>query len=932
MKKIVRIAGITAGSLLALIILAGLLIPVFFKDKIKDKVETEINAMLNASVKFDDYKLSLFKAFPNAAFSITDVSVTGKDKFEVDTLASLQSFDIVFNLASIFSDSGYEVKSLVINKPYINAIVLKDGSANWDIMKADTAAVEEETPTTSPSSFKLQMKEFRINDARIRYNDASSDMNAFVDDLDFLLKGNMSATRTDLDMMVNVAALTFGMEKINYLSSAKIELKATIDAFLDSMEFVLKDNYFKINDIMLAFSGKVSMPGDDIITDLKFNTSETSFKSLLSMVPAIYMKGYEDLRASGSFSLDGNVTGTYSSADSTMPNAKINLMVENGVISYPALPEKITAIALKTVVDFNGIDMDLTTVDVSNFHMELAGNPFDFGFHLATPMSDPSFALKAVGKIDLAKLQQAVPMDSISLNGLIDMAMTMSGRMSMVEKEQYDKFTAEGKLNIKSMVVDMTGMPVISIAEASLVMTPAYSELTRLIMRVGDKSDFSISGRLENYIPYIFSDGIISGKLNLTSSLIDANNIMEKMVSDTTVTPEDTSSLAVIVIPRNISFDFNASVGKLIYDNLEATNFRGNIVVNDGVVTLKNTGMDALGGKILMNATYDTRDTLKPTVKADLALTSIGVKSAFNTFNSVQSLAPAAKGIDGNVSVTFNYESLLGSDMMPVISSLAGSGTIKSDQLQIVESKTFDKVKSVIKLSDKYSNVVKNINASFTISNGRVYVKPFDTKLGNIKMNISGDQGLDKTLNYVIKAEVPASELGESVNSLISSLSSQASAFGLSFKPADVLKINLNVGGTYTDPVVKPFFGGSSSTTSATGSVVSAVKEQATEKISDAAREQSDRLLKEAEEQAQKVRDEAAAAAKTIREQAEIQSAKLIKEAEPKGMLAVAAAKKVAEKTKTEANKKATALETEANAKADKLIADAKAKSDEMLK
>lgn len=929
MKKIARIAGITLGSLIILILAAALLIPVFFKDKIKNKVETEINAMLNANVKFSDYNLSLFKAFPKAAFSISDVSVTGKDKFEGDTLASIKSFDLVFNLASIFSDSGYEIKSLVIDKPYINALVLKDGSANWDIMAEDTTTVTE-TETESASSFKLQMKEFRINDARIRYSDKQADMAAFLDDLDFLLKGNMSAIRTDLDMLLNVGALTFGMEKINYLSAAKIELKATVDALLDSMNFTLKDNYLKINDIKLAFSGNVAMPGDDITTDLKFSTSDNSFKSLLSLIPAVYMEGFEDLRASGTFSLDGNVTGVYSSADSTMPNAKLNLLVDNGVISYPDLPEKISAIALKTAVDFNGTNMDLTTVDVSKFHMELAGNPFDFAFHLATPMSDPSFALKAVGKIDLAKLQQAVPLDSISLNGIIDMAMTMSGRMSMVEKEQYDKFTAEGKLNIKSMVVDMTDMPLISISEASMILTPAYSELTKLNLKVGEKSDFSITGRLENYIPYIFSDGIIAGNLNLASSLIDANDIMKSMASDTT-SVEDTTSLAVIVIPKNISFNFDASVKKLLYENLEATNFKGNIVVKDGIVTLNNTGMDALGGKILMNAVYDTRDSLKPMVKADLAMTTIGVKKAFDAFNSVKLLAPGANGLDGNVSVTLKYDGLLGSNMMPVISSINGAGTLKSDQLQIVQSDAFDKMKSVIKLSDKYTNIVKNINASFSIKDGRIYVKPFDVKLGNIKMNLGGDQGLDKKINYVVKTEIPRSDLGEAANSLVNSLASQAASYGLKFSPSDVIKINLNVGGTFSDPVIKPAFGESSSSTSMTGTATTAVKEQVTEKVTDVAKEQSDKLIKEAEEQAQKIRDEAASAAKTIREQADTQSAKLIKEAEAKGPLAVVAAKKIAEKTKTEAYKKATALETEANARADKLIEDAKAKSTELL-
>ncbi|MDZ7635012.1 MAG: hypothetical protein U5L72_11550 [Bacteroidales bacterium] len=47
--------------------------------------------------------------------------------------------------------------------------------------------------------------------------------------------------------------------------------------------------------------------------------------------------------------------------------------------------------------------------------------------------------------------------------------------------------------------------------------SPAYAELTGMAASMGEKSDFTLSGRLENYIPYIFSDGTINGNLSLRS-------------------------------------------------------------------------------------------------------------------------------------------------------------------------------------------------------------------------------------------------------------------------------------------------------------------------------------------------------------------------------------------------------------------------------
>ena len=56
----------------------------------------------------------------------------------------------MFNLKSLFGDKGYEIKSVSVNQPFLNAMVLEDGIANWDIMKETTEEIETDTvPETS---------------------------------------------------------------------------------------------------------------------------------------------------------------------------------------------------------------------------------------------------------------------------------------------------------------------------------------------------------------------------------------------------------------------------------------------------------------------------------------------------------------------------------------------------------------------------------------------------------------------------------------------------------------------------------------------------------------------------------------------------------------------------------------------------------------
>jgi len=930
-----KASSIILKSLLGIVLLILVLlftVPVIFKGKIKEKVVSVINESVNARVSFGDYKLGFFKNFPNLTFSMNDFSVAGTGDFESDTLATAKSINLIFNLSSLFGKEGYEVRSILIDAAKIKTLVLEDGSANWDIMKESD---ETESEGDSDSDIKILLREVKMLNSSFSYIDRESDMAAWLDDLSGSLSGDLTGSKSDLVINLNSDDFTFEMDDMKYISRVKANAIVNVLADLDSMIFRLRDNTVSLNDLQLKLAGTVIMPEDDIETDLTFMAEETSFKSLISLIPAFYMKDFQDLRADGSFNLSGSAKGVYSSADSTMPDISLNLSVKDGLISYPALPEQIRRINVESAIFVDGKDMDKTRVDVTGFHFELAGNPFDMRFYLRTPISDPDIDGSARGKIDLGALSKAVPMDSLELSGLIDIAVDLSGRMSMLEKSQYDRFQASGNIGLKDMTVLMTGYPGISIREADMAITPAYAELKKAELNIGSGSDFSLGGKLQNYIPYMLKDETISGNLSLYSRQIDMTEIMEGMSSDTE--DEDTTSLAVIKVPENIDFDFRAKVDKFSYNKINAENVSGHIVVKDGILSFRDTGMDLLGGKVAFNAAYDTRDTLNPFVNASLSVNNLAVKDAFETFNTIRMLAPTAKGVDGKFAFSLNFSSLLQKDFMPRIASITGDGKMQSSELTLVESAVFNTMKEVLKLGQGYTNTFKDLNLSFRIREGRIFVNPFNTRVGNIKMNVSGDQGLDQTVNYVIRTEIPRADLGNAANSLIDGLSAQASVFGLTVKPSDVIKVNVNVTGTFLKPLVKPFFGESAPESlsagirETAGESVKEKVEEARDKVKSEAEIQGDRLVQEAEETGQKLRDEAASAAEKIRQEARAQADRLIREAESKGPVAKLAAQKAADSVVKEADRRADQLIREADEKAIKLVDEAKSKREELI-
>ena len=934
MKRALKVSLITILSVIALFLALMLAFPVFFKEKIKEKVEQVINESVNAKVSFGDYRLGFFRNFPNLSFSLDNLTVAGIDKFEKDTLASVRSLNLVFNLSSLFSKTGYEIKTIIVRDARVKTIVLEDGSANWDIVVESEESGEEETA----SEMKILLRKISLLNSSVSYIDYESSIEAYLNKLSGNISGDMTLSETDLRIALDAEEFTFIMDGVKYISNAAAETRMDLLADLNNYKFTFRENYLAINDFRVNFTGWVAMPEDDIETDLSFSSEQTSFKTLLSLVPAFYMNDFAGLRAEGEFSFSGSAKGVYSDADSTLPDINLDLKVRNGLIDYPSLPEKITNINILSDLFVDGKDADRTVVNINAFHMQLAGNPFDMTFSLRTPVSDPDFTGSVKGRIDLTALSQAIPMDSISLAGLIDLSVEMAGRMSVLDKGRYDLFRAAGQMDIRNMKIGMSGYPEITVSEAGFEFTPAYAAMNKADLKIGSGSDFSLSGRLENYIPWFIRNEVIKGNLIMRSKMVDLNEIMSYMTDSSA---EDTTALALIKIPENIDLDFNAVIDRFEYDRIRADNVRGNLVVRDGILSVRNAGMNILGGNITMNADYDTRDTLKPVMKADLTVAGMAVRDAFNTFNTVEKLAPAAKGIDGRFSLRLNYNSLLGSDMMPLIHTISGGGRLQSDEVTLVESASYDKMKELLKLGDNFTNTFRDLNVSFNIADGRIFVSPFNVRAGGIRMNISGDQGIDQTLNYTILSEIPRASLGGSVNALIDNLSTQAAIFGFSYTPAEILKVNVRVTGTFGKPVVTPFFGTSADAgvpakaeevKAAVRQVVDEKVEQTLDKVRSEAEIQGERLVREAQERAQQLRDEAARAAERIRAEADGQAQKLLKEAESKGAVARLAAQKSADALKREADRRAEQVIREADVNANRLVEEAEAKRQEILK
>ena len=752
MKRILKIFV----AFIAVVLLLLLSVPYFFKGGIEELIKKEGNKMLNAEFDFGGLDISLIRNFPLASLTIEDFYLKGVGQFENDTLLSAGEVTAAVNVMSLFGDEGFDIRKILLDNVSVTAVVLPDSTVNWDVMK-DSG--EEDDTEESSSPFCIKLQELVIDNFGLVYDDRLGNMYARIIGMDAECSGDFGSSRTLLELVASINALTFSMDGVPFINNARIAADMNVDADLENNKFTLKENTLELNAIKAAVDGWVAMTDNGMEMDLRLNSNEIGFKEILSLVPAIYTRDFEGLKTDGQAKLGAYAKGSLI-GDSIVPEFNVELDVKDAMFQYPSLPAGVSGINVAANISNPGGSLDRTVVKVAPLSFVMANNPFSVSATLSTPMSDMQFDVAAKGVLDLGKVKEIYPLEEMALNGVVNADMGIKGRMSSIERGMYDKIAASGNLRLTDMLLAMDGMPDIEIKKSQLSFTPRYLQLDETVVMIGD-NDLTVDSRFENYMGYLLKGSTIKGNLNVRSNSFNLNDFM---ADDTAVTDEteavsapDTAALAVIRVPENIDFAMNAAFKELAFGNFTFRNVNGNLDIDEGKVDMKNLSLETMGGKVVVNGFYKAPAEVQPEFNASLKLSDIVFAQAYKELGVVQKMAPIFGGITGAFSGEMKINTKLDETMSPELHSLEGSGLLTTKDVSLDGVTVIQQVADILKKPELKKTSVKDVRVEFTISDGRVITKPFDVKLGDCRMNVSGSTGLDQTIDYVGKITIPES-------------------------------------------------------------------------------------------------------------------------------------------------------------------------------
>lgn len=793
-KKILKWIG---GILLVLIILL-FSTPFLFKGKIQDLVKKTINDNVNATVNFEKVDLSLLRNFPKATVSIQDLVVVNNEPFAGDTLVFAKDISLKMSVMELFKGAGepMNIESIAVANADVNVIVNEQGLANYDIaIKKD----DDEEDDSESTPFSLALNYYQVENINVKYTDLGSKMMFSVNELYHRGTGNLTENILDLDTE-SKGKVAFTMDGTKFLNDVNLSLKAMIAMDMDKMKFSFKENEALINQLPLKFDGSLQMLEEGQEYDLTFATPDSDFKNFLGLIPEAYAGNLKGVSTTGDFKVDGKVKGKLT--ETTIPTLAIHMSSNNSSFKYPDLPKAVQNILLDVnVMNETGIIKD-TYVDINKLSFKIDKDVFNAKAHIKNLTENAIVDAKFDGVINLANVSQAYPVKLDSpLTGVLKANVATNFDMNSVEKEQYQNIKSAGTMSLTGFNFETEAMAKpLQIQEAALTFNTSNVTLNKLSLKTGT-TDLAADGRLDNLYGFLFKKQTLKGNFNLNSN----NFVLADLLKEDTSAPADkketktaTASSEPLKIPGFLDCTINANAKTVVYDNLTLKNVKGSLTIKDEAVRLQNMSTDIFGGAITFAGDVSTKEAI-PTFDMNLGLKMLDITQSFTGLEFLKSIAPIAGIVTGkmNAGVKMNGK-LSATDLSPIVTSLTGD--LQGDLIDAIvnpqSSKLLSTLDSAVNFIDLKQLDLNNKKMHIVFNNGKVQFKPFDLKLKDMSVQVSGEHGFDQSMNYALDFKVPAKMLGNDIANTLTKLGPKDSA------KFDAIPVKVGVTGSFSNPKV----------------------------------------------------------------------------------------------------------------------------------
>lgn len=521
MKKPVKIALISAGSLLGLLLLAVCIVLwlVLTPARLTPLVNRTAASFITCPAEIGEVEVTFFSTFPRVALRAENVLlVNPMQGAPSDTLLKVNVVEAAVNVRKLLKENELEIKKVWLKGGSAILYTSADGRQNFDVFVSDTT----DTTSSSFSLDRISAEKFQVENLDLTYVDDASHIRMHMKDFNTNAKAKVSTDGSDGQIKADVGELLFNMDGTTKLESVlrkvKVQLKGTMgdsvangllnvtfpevsfvmDSLryaegnaisiklpvtyrMDSRQICLEKAEVGLDDILLALDGGIVVADTSFSIfdcDLSYALRTVEVPKLLPWAERFAPGVTEGMKMDGFLTLDGTVKGRY--AESLMPLVTANLLLKQGKFEdQELLPNPVKNIVLdaRALLDLNR--QSRSNVEVHNFAAETGKSKVQLQGKITDLLDKLCCDLLLTGKVNLPDVEPFLP-DSLPLTvrGTMQPNLKVKFNLDDLQQVALQRMQAKGTLAFKSLDADYDSLRLRSDALTLGIQLPSPNQKT----------------------------------------------------------------------------------------------------------------------------------------------------------------------------------------------------------------------------------------------------------------------------------------------------------------------------------------------------------------------------------------------------------------------------------------------------------------------
>ena len=662
------------GGLLGLVILglAGLR---FYFEHNKARIVADLNAYIteriNGTMRIGGIDLQLLTGFPTLSLTLTDVEL--KDNAPASRrLLKAKELDVGLNVMRLFHRE-IDVQSIVISGATIDLFTDADGLTNFNIFKPPPPGAAPEAGRTAPA---LLVRDVELRDVDFKAEDLREKklFHFIIESLRAPIDYEPDGLRSRLKLKVLARSMTFLSPNGSFIKDQQVAgvLKTAFSKSTRSL--TVETDALAIGKDSFAVKGRFAIGQKPALFDLDIQTKIRwldASRLLSDNVQRILNQIDVSKTVEARCVIHGDINDKRDPAIVVQADVKNSeVRIPDGVIKNVSFhgefnnhndPDKPNGDpnSVVTLTGFTGaygsIPFQIPRATLVNLLKPAASGTFQTEFSLPklNELIDERVILFSGGQARV-NLEFQVALDELKLH--------QPRFKGEIRVSQGDLLYKPKKLRLKT--------------DVDLAFTDRALSI-RNVKYTSGASTLLIDGEVENFFGLFYdAPEKMVVALNVRSPFLDAKRFLGTEISGKDAAslegaPKEGATQTLRSVIDKCQMVLNMRIDKAVYEHLEATNARGQIVLANNRVSVKNGQVETSGGKFAFDAHLVPQGDVNP-FAAKVKITSCDIPRLLKSFNNFGITSFAPENIAGDLSADASLSGSLTSGGDLVAGSLNG--------------------------------------------------------------------------------------------------------------------------------------------------------------------------------------------------------------------------------------------------------------------